>query len=459
MFRIAIVGAGPAGLSVASILKRSAIASRVNISVFERDSRDRDQGAGWDVDSRARKTLLRAGVDISKISRASSDTLRIFKIDQLDEPMLMIALPRLFSWMIKPNLETNRHAMRDSLLEQLERPPSDCNIRFNCPAVDIVETDSKGEAELLGQDRQSLGRFDLVIDASGVNSSLRSKRVVEEADRSQHYVGLMLVHGIISSPEKVLDKRLVRALGEGSTVFFGPAPQQGTRNIYLQRFGAKPEDKRTTLGSLVAREHIGDLSRELDLPPSSRFISDEDDPEKLNRVKTFLKEEHRDWPAEFHHCIDCIESVALRPLICFPSKPPFINDNLPLICIGDALHALPPYTGEGGNLALSDAGDLATYLETILQKKLEKTPAFLAGIRKVEQSFLDRTSSTNDAGKVTRDGIIWLWKTFDFKNMSLDAVCQGPSQTWSLMSRFCSAGFKLLNFFNKREGWRMNNLK
>jgi len=59
---------GPAGLSIAGILAREA-PGRFDIHVFERDSRERDQGSGWDIDARGRRTLSRAGLDPKTISR------------------------------------------------------------------------------------------------------------------------------------------------------------------------------------------------------------------------------------------------------------------------------------------------------------------------------------------------------------------------------------------------------
>lgn len=69
--RIAVVGAGPAGLTVAASVARAVAASAPSaesvvksrlaaLHVFEKDGADRDQGAGWDLDTAAQKvrTLL-----------------------------------------------------------------------------------------------------------------------------------------------------------------------------------------------------------------------------------------------------------------------------------------------------------------------------------------------------------------------------------------------------------------
>ena len=58
--RIAICGAGVSGLTLAGILSNSA--RDVQLTVFERARRDRDQGYGLDLDEHGQEALVRAGV-------------------------------------------------------------------------------------------------------------------------------------------------------------------------------------------------------------------------------------------------------------------------------------------------------------------------------------------------------------------------------------------------------------
>jgi len=60
MPRIAICGAGISGLTLAGILSNGT--RDVQLTVFERARRDRDQGYGLDLDEHGQEALVRAGV-------------------------------------------------------------------------------------------------------------------------------------------------------------------------------------------------------------------------------------------------------------------------------------------------------------------------------------------------------------------------------------------------------------
>ena len=65
------------------------------------------------------------------------------------------------------------------------------------------------------------------------------------------------------------------------------------------------------------------------------------------------------------------------------------SDSLPFIGIGDALHALPPWSGMSGNYALKDASDLATAL-LAEQKKGRESWCLASMARENERKFLER---------------------------------------------------------------------
>ena len=68
---------------------------------------------------------------------------------------------------------------------------------------------------------------------------------------------------------------------------------------------------------------------------------------------------------------------------------------LPMIGIGDALHALPPWSGSSGNFALTDATELASVL--IAEQKTQWTHASLArAMRESERKFLERADGPRE---------------------------------------------------------------
>jgi 2-polyprenyl-6-methoxyphenol hydroxylase-like FAD-dependent oxidoreductase len=363
--RIAIAGAGPSGLVLASILSREAPRGSLLVDVFERDSRSRDQGAGWDIDAPGRAVLQRAGVDLQRISRPNSDTMRVFRVGERS-PCSVMGLPRALARFFPASLETNRHELRENLLEALGE---NVQVHFECGAGDVVPCGAGGTgAQLLSQcDGSTLGQYHLVVDASGVSSALRRRRVREDGEH-RHYTGLCMFHGVIDDPERSCHPEVVRQLGEGTAVWVGERHGGKGASMLLQRYGAQPEDHRTTFGYTVDCECVGELTAHLGLgvDDGKVTLTEAETPVQLHRVREWIKHEelgdHGLWVQHMYGVVDALSSVTVRPLAHFPADPPLHADALPLVCIGDALHALPPYTGSSGNLALRDAGDLADLL-------------------------------------------------------------------------------------------------
>jgi len=92
--RIAICGAGVSGLTLAGILSNGT--RDVQLTVFERARRDRDQGYGLDLDEHGQEALVRAGVydRYWDISYPYSDTSVGYQFSG-GEPLLNIFWPRL----------------------------------------------------------------------------------------------------------------------------------------------------------------------------------------------------------------------------------------------------------------------------------------------------------------------------------------------------------------------------
>jgi len=276
-FRVGIVGAGPAGLCVAGILSRfdrgelaaeegaaavnddeeeeskggdedvgegeeektsrsSSSSSRPSgcgqvkfkVDVFERDDRDRDQGAGWDIDGGSQETFERAGLDWRTIVREGSDTWRIYKVgDDPLRPSAMFAFPeaiKRMAGMYSP--ESNRHAMREGLLAAIGgvEDNEDVSVYFGTKVTGMnvlaaKEGREKREVVLVGDNGKNLGTYDLIVDASGVRSPLRKLRVDDgDGGTKKYYNGITLVAGIVQDPESQLDPKVSNAVSGSRTV-------------------------------------------------------------------------------------------------------------------------------------------------------------------------------------------------------------------------------------------------
>ena len=121
---IAICGAGISGLTLAGILSRALADTGARITVFERASRDRDQGYGLDLNEHGQEALARAGVydRYWEISWPHSYAFG-FCSPTSAVPLAASYKPR---WLVElfPELhaarpESNRERLRDVLLEAL----------------------------------------------------------------------------------------------------------------------------------------------------------------------------------------------------------------------------------------------------------------------------------------------------------------------------------------------------
>ncbi|KAL6064789.1 hypothetical protein QOT17_010680 [Balamuthia mandrillaris] len=414
--RVAVVGAGPGGLCTAAIASRAG----VNVHVFERRSLEADQGTGFDVSVKLQAILARGGItasDFARISRPGSDTFRVIKstASQPEDVFCHIALPPWLSKLLRvqPAPETNRQAMQAALVGRASE--AGASIRFGCTvggARAVTGTTSPGSssvgAELLDDEDNSLGVYDVVVDASGFGSRLRALRIAENADKEgqnnkeAHYTGYSMVHGIISDPETQCDPDLVRLLGQGTLQILGPRG----RNMMLQRFGAALEDRRTSLYYGRAFPTPNSLAEAINIDASvlrnARGALITDGP-SLKRIKEWIHDDMKEaaarssWKPMYYHCVETIQAAALRPFWLHPSNPSFRpeSDHLPLVLMGDALHTVPPYTGEGGQLALADAADVADFLIRSHNDNKEgrRHGVPVAELRELERKLLKRVES------------------------------------------------------------------
>ena len=190
-------------------------------------------------------------------------------------------------------------------------------------------------------------------------------------------------------------QKLLKKLGEGSMLCFSNGIGFG-----LQRYGASEEDKRTSMYYMIPLEEISYLSDKFNIQKKKIFHKDK---ETIDNVKEWIKDELKihNFSKDYFSAVDNINAISIRPLMQHPQNPKFKdNYNLPLILIGDSLHAMPPYTGSGGNLALSDADELSDY---IIKNNLSFS---IKDLRNLEMNFLKRAIPIMKQGNTTKNYLI-----------------------------------------------------
>ncbi len=327
---IAIIGGGPGGLTLARLLQQSG----ARVTVYERDqSRDaRVQGSALDLhEDSGLAALEAAGLTEAFWANHRPDLDRLRLTDANGK--ILHDHPRQTSGTGKrPELE--RGPLRDLLLDSLH------------PGT--VQWDCKLESAEM-QDQQVLLRFtngrtanaDIAIGSDGANSRLRE---IVTPVRPQ-YVGVSLVEALVPAAAQTIPE-LWNLLGGSALIALG-----GERTIGM---GTKPDGSVLLYAGLKSPDQAERQSLEQASTPQQRMAWFRANFPGWSSV----------WEPLFHHAA----STVWRPLLVCPagqqwqSKP-----NVTLI--GDAAHVMPPYAGEGVNMAMLDALVLSRLLVS------EQTPA------------------------------------------------------------------------------------
>lgn len=414
VLRVGIAGAGPAGLTFASILTRESKAKgkKIEVEIFERGDSKRDQGSGWDLNKTAQDALTRAGLHVPSVQRKGSDTIRFYKCNEASRtPFVCLRMPSMLTRLgIKKdhilemmNPETERNKIIDGLLKAVG---SNVKVTYNCQItgarhVRSGDVNARDKMELLGAQGKSLGTFDLLVDASGVAATLRHNRFSSKADA--FYTGTTFLQGVVYSPEASWPAEVVKQLGEGTVGFVGPSKDgKAYVEAFAQRYGAALEDQMANITIRVVTEGPGDLAKNLEMEGVHGFTNKKEDVEK---VRSFYMDSlaHPEWPKMYKDALNNIDGARILPIFMHPLaekvKKETIEgtDDIPLIGIGDALHALPPWSGMSGNYALADANDLATALLSWIEGEESSSSSsnipLSETLRTMETKFIDRAEA------------------------------------------------------------------
>ena len=248
--------------------------------------------------------------------------------------------------------EIDRGPLRHLLLQSL-LPDTVCwNRRFTSlvsdgPTLILVFQDGTRETA------------DVVVAADGANSRLRSYVTPVRPV----YSGVTVVEGTVYEAPTVLP-RLHRMLNEGKICVLGDE-----KTIFIVAKGD---------GSIAYY-----TGHKRDENWGQRSGIDFGNPAQ---VQSWLGQEFADWHPLWGELFAQTETFALRPQYCVPLDQTWdALSNLTLL--GDAAHVMPPFTGEGVNMAMQDALELA---ECLLN---DSFPDVRSAIAAYETSMRTRTAA------------------------------------------------------------------
>jgi 2-polyprenyl-6-methoxyphenol hydroxylase-like FAD-dependent oxidoreductase len=314
--KIAIVGAGPGGLMLARLL----LLRGLEPTVFERDrhATDRPQGGSLDLHGDTGQYAMRiAGLEEEFKAAARPED----QGDRLYDQDGKLLFDRDGVGDDRP--EIDRTALRQILLEAL--PPE--MVRWGSKIESIISHTHGGWDVATGA---SAERFDVVVGADGAWSRVRP---LLTGARPQYEDVTLVEFGFDAKRHASVDA----LVGSGKMFAVGD-----NRILIAQRNG---------LG------HIRGYSG-LRLAENTAW---EWTTEASDRVREKLLDAFTGWAPGLTCLIETGDFIGVRPLYSLPigyawqSRPG-------VTLLGDAAHLMSPFSGEGVNLALADAVDIASAL-------------------------------------------------------------------------------------------------
>jgi 2-polyprenyl-6-methoxyphenol hydroxylase-like FAD-dependent oxidoreductase len=342
--RIAIIGAGPGGLTLARILQTR----NIDTTVFERESHpdERPQGGTLDLHPESGQLAVHiAGLDeqfraIARYedqgSRLLSKEGQILLDDQQDQET-------------GDRPEVDRTALRVMLLNSLN--PGTVRWGHNLRSIRRV---GQSIHELVFENGLS-ETFDLVVGADGAWSRIRPLL----SSATPYYTGVTFIEfGLDEVDQK--HPALAQLVGAGS--MFALANNKG---LITQRNGhghirvyagmRVPEGWETTAGF---------------------------DARHPQKARTWLLDQFSDWDRSLLALIqEANDRFVVRPLYMLPIGHRW-DFHPGVTLLGDAAHLMSPFSGEGVNLAMLDAADLAC--------AISESSSFEDAVRSYEETMFAR---------------------------------------------------------------------
>lgn len=314
--RIAIIGGGPGGLLLARLLCLRGLSP----VVFERDAHadERPQGGSLDLHAQTGQRAIRAaGLETAFLAEARPED----QGDRLYDADATLLFDRDGSADDRP--EIDRTALRHILLESLPARM----VRWNSRVEAILPRADGGHDVVTAAGSQ---RFDVVVGADGAWSKVRALLT----DARPAYEGVTLVElGFDRQRHPAIDA----LVGSGKMFAVG--------------------DNRALIAQRGGHDHIrGYAGWRLDETAARTLATQPPETVRAATLAVFAG-----WSPALRDMIVEGDLLAVRPLYALPIGHRWAS--VPgLTLLGDAAHLMSPFSGEGVNLALADAVDLAEAL-------------------------------------------------------------------------------------------------
>jgi len=340
---VAIIGGGPGGLTLARLLHLQGI----HVNVYERDlNKDaRVQGSPLDLHEESGLAAIR-----------KANLLDAFKNNYLpgaDKMLIVNERAEIFfsdhenrpdedfdNKYFRP--EIDRGSLRKILLESLQPEMVIWNSHF-------ISMEKEKEGWLLHFKNGSSAYADMVIAADGANSKIRPYIT----NIKPFYSGITMLEGNIYDAAKATP-HMYALLNGGKIMAFG-----NTKNVLL---GLKNKSDVGFYASFKTDENWAS-NNGLDYTNHTQLLA-------------WFKKEYHEWSSIWYELFEHTTTPFVpRPIYCMPLDQTWkASSNVTML--GDAAHVMPPFAGEGANMAMLDALELSECLTSNNYNSLEEAISF-----------------------------------------------------------------------------------
>jgi 6-hydroxynicotinate 3-monooxygenase len=359
--RIAIIGAGMGGLSLAIVLQRAGH----QCIVYEQASALAKVGAGINLAPNSTRIFRRLGLEEKMLAAGIRPRAKYSRDGHTGEQM--------FSWPVAatekkygaPFIAFHRGALQDALYSELQAG----SLRFG---KRLKELHIDGNLVEIGFADGSVEVADIVVGADGVHSRTRAALF---PDVKPEYYGTVAYRSLVATD------LIEGARPDDNTKWWGP-----DRFVLTYYTHERRDELNVITGS---PEHWG--AGELTSKPATL----------AQLLDTFV-----DFHPEVQQVLRAAQNITKWPMLeCTPFTP---WNKGPVVLLGDACHATTPHMGQGAGMAFEDAIVLSRCIEEADEAPLDLVFKRYLSARYERTARIQRESHEHEFARTSLD-VDWLY--------------------------------------------------